>query len=78
MFILTRAGVHPQLEKHPPQAEEPCSPDLRNADQTFVVSMKEISCFFYRCKQKKVKRQNPNYKLVLDLYWGYVSSYTVA
>ena len=45
-FIFTRTGLHPQLEKHPHQAEEPRSPDLRNDDQTFafvLVSMKERS-----------------------------------
>ena len=56
MFILTRTEVHPHLEKHPHQAEEPRSPDLRNGDQTFVfalLSMKEISSFFLDgCEQK--------------------------
>ena len=46
-LFMTGTGVHSGLEKHRfHQAKDPCSPDLRKGDQTFVfvcVSIKERS-----------------------------------
>ena len=36
-LFMTRTGVHSGLEKHRfDEAEDPCNPDLRKGDQTFV------------------------------------------